>query len=68
MRLGDIIGSKGAAQVLEGMIREGRVPHALMLYENDGCGAMALTLAFLGELLGSEHKVSGLIHPDVHYV
>ena len=68
MRLGDIIGSGSAAQVLEGMIREGRVPHALMFYENDGCGAMALTLAFLGELFGSEHKVSGLIHPDVHYV
>ncbi|MBR0532304.1 MAG: hypothetical protein IJJ96_06820 [Bacteroidales bacterium] len=68
MRLVDIIGSKGAAQVLEGMIREDRVPHALMLYENDGCGAMALTLAFLGELFASDHKVSGLIHPDVHYV
>ena len=68
MRLGDIIGGKDAAQVLEGMIREGRVPHALMLYENDGCGAMAMALAFLGELFGSEHKVSGLIHPDVHYV
>ncbi len=36
MRLGDIIGGKDAAQVLEGMIREGRVPHARMLYENDG--------------------------------
>ena len=68
MRLDDIIGNRDAVKALEGMIREGRVPHAMMLYENDGCGAMALALAFLGELFDSGHKVSGLIHPDVHYV
>lgn len=68
MTFGDIIGNKDAVAALQGMIREGRVPHAMMLYENDGCGAMAFALAFLGELFSSERKVSGLIHPDVHYV
>ncbi|MBQ6254800.1 MAG: hypothetical protein IJK05_09185 [Bacteroidales bacterium] len=68
MTLKEIIGNKEVVSALEGMIRDGRVPHAIMLYENDGCGAMAVTLAFLSELFGSERKVSGIMHPDVHYV
>ena len=68
MMLKEIIGNRDVVSALEGMVREGRVPHAMMLYENDGCGAMAVTLAFLSELFGSERKVSGLMHPDVHYV
>ena len=68
MNFDQIIGNRDAVKALEGMATSGRIPHAMMLYENDGCGAMALVLAFLGKVLGSEHKVSGLIHPDVHYV
>lgn len=68
MRLGDIIGNRDAVRALEGMVASGRIPHAMMLYENDGCGAMALVLAFLSELMDDERKVGGLIHPDVHYV
>ena len=68
MKLDRIIGNKDAVAALKGMVREGRIPHAMMLYENDGCGAMAIVLAFLSEVFNDEHKVSGLIHPDVHYV
>ena len=68
MKLEGIIGNANAVEALKGMARSGRIPHAMMLYENDGCGAMAIALAFLGEVFGDEHKVSGLIHPDVHYV
>lgn len=68
MNLDGIIGNHDAVKALKTMADSGRVPHAMMLYENDGCGAMALTLAFLGRLMGDEHKVSNLIHPDVHYV
>ena len=68
MKLEGIIGNANAVEALKGMARSGRIPHAMMLYENDGCGAMAIVLAFLGEVFGDEHKVSGLIHPDVHYV
>ena len=50
MTLENIIGNRDAVKALGGMIREGRVPHAMMLYENDGCGAMAIALAFLSEL------------------
>ena len=68
MRLDEIIGNHDAVKVLRGMAESGRIPHAMMLYENDGCGAMALTLAFLSAVMGDGHKVSNLIHPDVHYV
>ena len=68
MTLDKIIGNEDAVAALKGMVRDGRIPHAMMLYENDGCGAMAVVLAFLSEVFNDEHKVSGLIHPDVHYV
>ena len=68
MNLDGIIGNHDAVKALRGMAESGRIPHAMMLYENDGCGAMALALAFLSHVLGDEHKVSNLIHPDVHYV
>ena len=68
MTLDSIIGNKDAVTALSGMVRDGRIPHAMMLYENDGCGAMAIILAFLSEVFRDEHKVSGLIHPDVHYI
>ena len=68
MNFDRIIGNREAVKALEGMAASGRIPHAMMLYENDGCGAVALVMAFLGEVLQDEHKVSGLIHPDVHYI
>ena len=68
MNLDGIIGNHDAVRALKGMAESGRIPHAMMLYENDGCGAMALVLAFLSQIMGDEHKVCGLIHPDVHYV
>ena len=68
MRLDDVIGNQDAVRALKGMAGSGRIPHAMMLYENDGCGAMAIVLAFLSEVFCDDHKVPGLIHPDVHYV
>ena len=68
MRLDEIIGNHDAVKALRGMAESGRIPHAMMLYENDGCGAMALVMAFLSQVMCDEHKVSNLIHPDVHYV
>lgn len=68
MKFSDVIGNSAAADALKGMVDEGRVPHSLMFHEDDGCGAMAMTLAFLGYLFNDEHKISKLIHPDVHFV
>ena len=81
MRFEDIVGHDDVKRALVGMIDRDSIPHAIMFYENDGCGALALALAFLQYLVcrGREDgdscgacpacgKVSKLIHPDVHFV
>jgi len=63
------------------MADSGRVAHAMLFYENDGCGAFPLIVAYL-QYLNCQHrhdgdscgecptcnKISKLIHPDVHFV
>lgn len=81
MRFDEIIGNDALKRTLVSMADSGRVPHAMLLYENDGCGAVALAIAFLqyinchhrsdGEPCGecpSCRQMSKLIHPDVHFV
>jgi len=63
----EIRGHSDVKKALAGMAGSGRVPHALMFYENDGCGALLLALGFLECLTGS-HKVRKLIHPDIHFI
>ena len=63
----ETIGNGDVRKALAGMVGSGRVPHALMFYENDGCGALLLALGFLECLTGSQ-KVGRLIHPDVHFI
>ena len=67
MSFEDIIGNEDVKRALAGMVDNGRIPHSIMFYENDGCGALALSLAFLEYLTGSK-KVSRLIHPDIHFI
>ena len=63
------------------MADSGRVAHAMLMYENEGCGALALALAYVqylncsnpsgGDSCGecpSCRQMSKLIHPDVHFV
>ena len=81
MRFGDIAGNDAVLKALRGMVDSGRIPHAIMLSEQDGGGAMPLAVAFLqylycrsraqGDSCGvcpSCNKISKLIHPDVHVV
>ena len=69
------------AKSLVSMADSGRVAHAMLMYENEGCGAMALALAYIqylncknpqnGDSCGecpSCRQMAKLIHPDVHYV
>ena len=44
MTFADIIGNKRAVAALRGMVDSGRVPHSMLFYENDGCGALPLAL------------------------
>ena len=81
MKFADIIGNKEVASAMVSMADSGRVAHAMLMYENDGCGALALALAYVQYLNCSDPKdgdscgecpscrqMSKLIHPDVHYV
>ncbi len=81
MRFADVIGNATVAKVLSSMADSGRVAHAMLMYENEGCGALALALAYVqylncsnpsgGDSCGecpSCRQMSKLIHPDVHFV
>ncbi|MBP5538348.1 MAG: hypothetical protein J6X69_00705 [Bacteroidales bacterium] len=81
MRFADITGYAAIKKALAGMADSGRVAHAMLLYENDGCGALALALAY-AQYLACEHphdgdscghcpscnRIAKLIHPDLHVV
>lgn len=81
MKFADIKGNGQAVAALKAMVDNGRVPHAMLFYENPASGGLALANAFV-QYLGCEHRHDGdscgecpscvqtakLIHPDVHYV
>ena len=81
MRFADVIGNGNIARTLASMVDSGRVAHAMLLYENEGSGALALALAYVqylncanpsgGDSCGecpSCRQMAKLIHPDVHFV
>ncbi len=81
MTFADIIGNENAVQALKGMADSGRVAHSMLFYENDGCGALPLALAYLQYLNCTGEKngdacgqcqscklMAKLIHPDVHFI
>ncbi len=81
MRFADVIGNGNIARTLASMADSGRVAHAMLLYENEGSGALALALAYVqylncanpsgGDSCGecpSCRQMAKLIHPDVHFV
>lgn len=81
MRFADITGNEEARRALVGMADSGKVAHAMLFYENEGCGALPLILAYYqylnchdrrdGDSCGecpSCRKISRLIHPDLHFV
>jgi len=81
MRFADVIGNGNIARTFASMADSGRVAHAMLLYENEGSGALALALAYVqylncanpsgGDSCGecpSCRQMAKLIHPDVHFV
>ena len=50
------------------MADTGRVPHALLLHEDDGGGGVALAMQFLQHLYGGNPRVAKMIHPDIHFI
>ena len=63
-----IYGNTEVVAALHSMVESGRVPHAIMLHEEDGAGAFPIVLNFLEELYGGSPRVQKLIHPDIHFV
>lgn len=81
MRFSDISGNEDLKKVLAGMVCRDRIPHALMIYENDGGGAIPMVLAFLqhlnchdrGELdscgaCPACNRMEKLLHADVKFI
>lgn len=81
MKFSDIRGNDHVKTAFVNMVQSGRIPHAILMYENEGCGALALALAFVqylncGNREGKEdscgaciscNQNSKLIYPDVHF-
>lgn len=79
-RFSDIRGNGLLKKALAGMVDGGRIPHALLMHENDGGSALRIALAFL-QYAFCEHHADGdscgecpscrqfarLTHPDVHF-
>ena len=81
MKFSDVIGNTEVKEALVRMADSGRVPHAIMFHENEGCGALALAVAFVQYLNCKSHnggdscglcpscnQISKLIWPDIHFV
>ncbi len=81
MKFSDVIGNADVKEALVRMADSGRVPHAIMFHENEGCGALALIVAFMqylncrnrhdGDSCGvcpSCNQIGKLIYPDLHFV
>ena len=63
-----IYGNTEIVAALHRMVESGKVPHAVMLHEDDGGGAFPIVLDFLEQLYGGNPRVGKLIHPDIHFV
>lgn len=77
MTFSQVIGQDDAEQQLMELIHEDRVPHAMLLCGPEGCGQLAVALAFACELLRLGHTgeqartteamLAQLEHPDLHF-
>ena len=80
MRFAELSGNEPIVKAMAGMVDSGRVPHAIMLHENNGGGGFGLAMAFLQYLYCSSrsdgdscgvcpncNKISKFIHPDIRF-
>ncbi|MBO5612237.1 MAG: DNA polymerase III subunit delta [Prevotella sp.] len=82
MKFSEVIGQQKAKERLRTLVDENRVPNALLLCGPQGCGKLALAMAFASYLLGekdcegselSEHEARQIAmlrkweHPDLHF-
>lgn len=80
MKFDEVIGQQDAKQRLVKMVADGRVPHAMLFSGPQGCGKMALAMAFASYLLcANRHDGDSCgecpqcamtrkwAHPDLHF-
>ncbi len=80
MKFNEIIGQQTAKQRLVQMVANDRMPHALLFLGGEGCGKLALALAFAQYVLCNNKqdgdacgtcsqciKANKYIHPDLHF-
>ena len=67
MTIDEVVGQREAWQRLLLMEKEDRIPHAMLMCGPQGCGKMALALAFASHLLGDSPLLNGWNHPDLHF-
>ena len=81
MKWTEVIGQQATKERLVKMVSEGRMPHAIMLCGPEGCGKMAMALAFASYLLCQDHgenddccgtcnscaMLRKWQHPDLHF-
>ena len=60
MRWADIQGNEGVKRALAGMVDAGKIPHAILFHEDDGCGAVPMCIAFLQYLFCPNRGNGGL--------
>ncbi len=63
----EVIGQQEVWNRLMEMVQENRVPHALMFCGPQGCGKLAMALAFASYLLGDSPMLKKWEHPDLHF-
>lgn len=81
IQFSDVIGQEEVKAQLRSQLSEGRVPHAQLFYGPEGCGKLAMALAYAARLLcwqpqqgescGKCHAckmVAAFAHPDLHFV
>lgn len=81
MKFAQVQGNAGVVSAFVGMVDSGRIPHAILLHEDDGGGAFPLAMAFLQYLYCGNrgdsdscglcpgcNKIEKFIHPDIHFI
>lgn len=64
MQFSKVIGQKEAQQRLKQLVDEQRIPHAMLITGPEGCGKMAMALAFASFLLGERWDGRSLLGSD----
>ena len=64
MQRNEVIGQQEVWNRLMEMVQENRLPHALMFCGPQGCGKLAMALAFASHLLGDSPMLRKWEHPD----